>query len=151
MVPGNKVLAIFGFCGVDKFEDINECIQDVNFCIQEILSYVNDLADIAHNTVDAMIGDPNKNIGEAFLMVWKFPVECIDKSDHDFPKIIRSNQVSQIADLSIIAFAKLVINLNLCSSLDKYNENEALKEKIPNFKVSMGYGMNCKKIYKPIL
>ncbi len=40
-----------------------------------------------------MTGDPNKNIGEAFLMVWKFPIECIDYSDFDYPKIIYSNQV----------------------------------------------------------
>ena len=37
------------------------------------MTYVNDLADIAHFTVDSLVGDPNKNIGEAFLMVWKFP------------------------------------------------------------------------------
>jgi len=35
--------------------------------------FVNEVADIVHTIVDQYSGAPNKNIGEAFLLVWKFP------------------------------------------------------------------------------
>lgn len=34
--------------------------------------YVNTLAEIVHSRVDEYGGAANKNIGEAFLLVWKF-------------------------------------------------------------------------------
>jgi len=36
------------------------------------MSYVNLVAEITHSMVDRYGGAANKNIGEAFLLVWKF-------------------------------------------------------------------------------
>lgn len=35
--------------------------------------YVNEIAEIVHGTCDNYFGQTNKNIGEAFLIVWKYP------------------------------------------------------------------------------
>ena len=35
--------------------------------------FVNEIAEITHSEFDASTGAANKNIGEAFLFVWKFP------------------------------------------------------------------------------
>ena len=37
---------------------------------------MNEIAEIAHTTVDALQGQANKNIGDAFLLVWKFKDKC---------------------------------------------------------------------------
>jgi len=42
------------------------------------MGFVNEIADISHNLVDSTTGAPNKNIGEAFLFVWKFPQDQLD-------------------------------------------------------------------------
>jgi class 3 adenylate cyclase len=34
--------------------------------------FVNEIAAIVHGTVDHYSGSANKNIGDAFLLVWKF-------------------------------------------------------------------------------
>jgi len=34
--------------------------------------FVNEIAEIVHGTVDQFSGSANKNIGDAFLLVWKF-------------------------------------------------------------------------------
>jgi hypothetical protein len=47
------------------------------------MTFVNDIADIVHATVETMMGSPNKNIGEAFLLVWKFPDESIHRQYED--------------------------------------------------------------------
>jgi len=36
------------------------------------MAYVNKIAEITHSCVDRYGGSTNKNIGEAFLCVWKF-------------------------------------------------------------------------------
>lgn len=36
------------------------------------MSFVNQVAEITHSMVDRYGGSANKNIGDAFLLVWKF-------------------------------------------------------------------------------
>lgn len=66
LVPGFKTHAIFGFCIIEHFVTTTEVLQE------DIMTYVNNIAEIVHSIVDRYGGSTNKNIGEAFLMVWKF-------------------------------------------------------------------------------
>ena len=34
--------------------------------------FVNEIAEIVHSTVNSFSGSENKNIGDAFLLVWKY-------------------------------------------------------------------------------
>jgi len=65
MVPGSRVHAIFGFCDIRNFTIATEYLQ------QDVMLFVNKLAHITHKHVLESGGAPNKNIGDAFLLVWK--------------------------------------------------------------------------------
>jgi len=65
MIPGTKVEAIYGFCSIRNFTDVTEVLQE------KTSVFVNKVAEIVHKTVDSYLGAPNKNIGEAFLLVWR--------------------------------------------------------------------------------
>jgi hypothetical protein len=69
MLPGKKMMAIFGFCDIRNFTDATEVLQ------QGVMVFVNEIAEIVHGTVDHYSGAANKNIGDAFLLVWKFRPE----------------------------------------------------------------------------
>ena len=71
MIPGNKVVAIFGFCDIREFTDTTEILQE------EVMLFVNEIAEIVHGIVDSYSGAANKNIGDAFLLVWKYPEEDV--------------------------------------------------------------------------
>lgn len=77
MMAGVKTYCIFGFCILSDFNDSTEVLQT------EIMSYVNQVAEIVHSMVDRYGGSANKNIGDAFLVVWKFhnpkQIEEMDK------------------------------------------------------------------------
>ena len=45
MIPGNKVVAIFGFCDIRNFTDTTEVLQE------DIMEFVNSIADIVHTEV----------------------------------------------------------------------------------------------------
>ena len=66
MTVGQKIIGIFGFCNIHKFATVNEAL-DI-----QIMGFVNNIAAVVHSQVDRYGGSINKNIGEAFLLVWKF-------------------------------------------------------------------------------
>lgn len=59
------IYAIFGFCDIRNFTDCTEVLKE------EVLFFVNSLAEIVHTEVANSLGSANKNIGDAFLLVWK--------------------------------------------------------------------------------
>ena len=66
MMPGTKTYAIFGFCDIHHFNDVTEVLQT------EIMTFVNQIAEVTHSNCSKNGGAANKNIGEAFLLVWKY-------------------------------------------------------------------------------
>lgn len=65
MLPGRHVTAIFGFCDIRKFTDTTEVLR------AQVMPFVNFCADIVHERAAQYGGAPNKNVGDAFLIVWK--------------------------------------------------------------------------------
>ena len=68
--------------------------------------FVNEIAEITHSQVDKYAGSANKNIGEAFLLVWKLKDT---KGDTDKDAIEYN---SRLADLSFFSFIKIVAKIN---------------------------------------
>lgn len=64
-IPGEKVIGIYGFCDIRNFTDATEVLQT------KVMTFVNRIASIVHTNVVKFGGSPNKNIGDAFLFVWK--------------------------------------------------------------------------------
>ena len=62
MVPGKKMVAIFGFCDIRQFTDTTEVLQE------DVMEFVNSIAKIVHTEVARHGGSANKNIGDAFLL-----------------------------------------------------------------------------------
>jgi len=65
LVDGTRMLAIFGFCDIRRFTDATECLRE------DVMMYVNEIAAIVHSHVSLCDGHPNKNVGDAFLVVWR--------------------------------------------------------------------------------
>lgn len=140
MVPGRKTYCIFGFCDIRNFTDATEVLQE------GVMVFVNEIAKIVHTKVDHYSGAANKNIGDAFLLVWKFPEECLEESiGTDKRKNITVNdslKVSQIADMALLSFLKIMAAINKDPTILKYREHEGLKAVMPNYKVQMGFGLH---------
>lgn len=139
MLPGKKILAIFGFCDIRNFTDATEVLQ------QGVMVFVNEIAEIVHNTVDHFSGSANKNIGDAFLLVWKFQPEdyTADPDDPSKLKLLENTIVQQSSDLAVISFLKIITAIITSNKLQKYNTHPALNARLPGYKVKMGFGLHC--------
>ena len=128
MMPGQKTYAIFGFCILDQFVECTEVLQ------ADIMTYVNRVAEITHSMVDRYGGSANKNIGEAFLLVWKFhdtkQIQDLDELGVDYTNkdICIENQI--IADLSVFAFLKIIAKLNKYEHILEYSKNDEILDKV---------------------
>ena len=136
IMPGRKVDGIFGFCDIRSFTDITEILRE------EVMTFVNSMAQIVHSIVDANGGAANKNIGDAFLFVWKFPLEAERLTALGLPTSTRPEPVRAcVADLSVLAFVKILVELRRSHVVDKYNKNEKLLNGLKNFSVRVGCGI----------
>lgn len=101
ILPGQKIIAIFGFCDIRNFTDSTEVLQ------QRVMLFVNQIAEITHHMTDKYGGSANKNIGDAFLLTWKFKDQ--EQFAKGSKKISREDQY--LADLSLFAFIKIIAKM----------------------------------------
>lgn len=136
MMEGKKVVAIFGFCDIRNFTDTTEVLQEA------VMTFVNEIAHVVHHTVDHHLGNANKNIGDAFLIVWKFPETLYVRDQSDLEVDASSHIVRNTADLTIIAFLKILSKINRNTAIVKYRNHPELR-KIPGYSVRMGFALHC--------
>ena len=140
---GKKKTAIFGFCNIRNFEEINLALEE------KTIPLINQIADIVHTSVDRYRGNTNKNIGDCFLNVWKFYNTSNIKNN--FEKLKRDNlldidpinpQISITADCSVLAYLRCILKINKNRNILQYRKNKKLNKVIPNFKINMGFGLH---------
>ena len=137
MLPGTKQLYIFGFCDIRCFTDATEVLQE------GVMLFVNEIGEIVHTIVDRYSGAANKNIGDAFLLVWKIP-----EDDHILNPVTKEyttkicSRVNQLADMSLISFLLLVSALKKSRKMINYNTHIGLNERMPGYEVKLGLGLH---------
>lgn len=105
--------------------------------------FVNEIGEIVHSTVDRYSGAANKNVGDAFLLVWKILDEdhVWDKKTNECtPKIC--SRVNQLADMTVISFLLLKSGLKKSRKMIKYNNHKGLNERMPGYEVGLGLGLH---------
>jgi len=135
LVPGKKVMAIYGFCDIRCFTDTTEILQE------EVMIFVNEVAEIVHEITSDHCGYANKNIGDAFLLVWKFDQNCVENRNDEL-HLIKNNKTSMIVDLALIAIIKILCAVQTSFKLAKYRKHEAILKKFKNYSVKMGFGLH---------
>ena len=69
LLPGIRVYVIVGFCDIHHFEEVLVKLSD------RILTFVNIIASIVHESVVHWDGQCNKNLGNAFVILWRISDE----------------------------------------------------------------------------
>lgn len=124
MVPGQKVDAIIGFCSIRHFSDATEVLKE------KVMLFVNQVGEIVHGCVDDYHGAPNKNIGHAFLLIWRLGPDAVEKQ-------------RKLADMSMMSFVRIVAEINKSRVLAAYRGHPGLLQRLPKFRVQMGFGLHC--------
>lgn len=163
LIPGVRVYAIFGFCDIHHFEDVNEKLG------KDIMTFVNTIALVVHSSVHEWRGQSNKNLGQAFLVVWRIGDEqtlsellnanphrattaraSITSSGSIFKKkshpidLRRVPGVDVLADSALIAYLKIIAEINRSAAVLKYREEPRLTMNgTQEFHIRMGFGLHA--------
>lgn len=124
MVPGQKVDAIIGFCNIRNFTHATEVLK------QKVMVFVNQIGEIVHGCVDDYHGAPNKNIGDCFLCVWRLSGAEPERQ-------------TKLADMAVMSFIRILAEINKSRVLAVYREHPGLLQRIPKYRVQMGFGLHC--------
>ncbi|OII72511.1 membrane associated adenylyl cyclase [Cryptosporidium ubiquitum] len=122
-LPGRKIMGIYGFCDIRNFTDATEILGE------DVMVFVNQIAEITHGVVCNYGGSANKNVGDAFLFVWK-PEEKWEGIE------------SLLADLSVMAFIIIIKQIYNCPKLKRIAMRNEIQERMPNYKVKLGFGLH---------
>ena len=136
VLVGTKVVGIFGFCDIINFTDTTEELQE------GVMMFVNEIAQIIHGVVDKYFGAANKNIGDAFLLVWKFSPDEFYFSDDIFFRSAESKRAFYIPDLALLSFLKVFAKINKDPVMLKYRSMQKLTQRMPGYEVKMGFGLH---------
>ncbi|CAK87607.1 unnamed protein product (macronuclear) [Paramecium tetraurelia] len=135
MLPGIKKVAIYGFCDIRNFTDATEVLQE------DVMVFVNNIGDIVHTMVDRYMGAANKNIGDAFLLVWKTRPETYSFEEDNV--IWHDKQyISILSDCALISFMKIQCKINREPKILAYRQDKRLQARMDNYKVKIGFGLH---------
>ena len=76
------------------------------------------------------MGAANKNIGDAFLLVWRFPDKFYETDEQGQVRLKEVFYVNNLADLSLIGVIKTIMKLNTNLQILYYRKNEKLNKRI---------------------
>jgi len=166
MIPGKRVYALFGFCDILSFDLCTEKLED------EIMTFVNSIARIVHDEVVRWGGTCNKNLGNAFLMVWRIgdentlaeyrgvgrrnserSITSDDGSTQEHRKPTRQGDIDLrripgldiLSDKALVGFLKVIIEVNRDTQLLAYRDDERLSTPGSDggFLLRMGFGLHA--------
>jgi len=124
MVEGSRVDCIVGIARILNFTTATEVLQG------KVMTFVNQIAEIVHGVVDECRGAVNKNDGDTFLIIWRTAG-------------MEDEQVSKMAEMSILAFAMVTGNIHRSPVLASYRSHPGLQQRLKeNCRVDLSFGLH---------
>ena len=152
MLQGKKINAIFGFCFIHNFSEINEVFQE------KTMIFVNQISDIVHSCVDKFNGITNKNLGDCYLLAWKFKektknnnttINNMNNNLNNEGKLSLKNSLltaernQELADCALLGFLNIIKKINKSQNILVYRKDIDLIKKFgPKYSVQMGFGLH---------
>uniref|UniRef100_A0A7S3F5E5 Guanylate cyclase domain-containing protein n=1 Tax=Haptolina ericina TaxID=156174 RepID=A0A7S3F5E5_9EUKA len=125
MLKGKKRDCAYGYCDIRQFTDTVECLQD------QVMLFTNSVGEIIHQACHDNKGEPNKNIGDAFLIIWR-------------PKSIEISEHTKVVDGALTAFRRCVREVASSQTLQLVTNVEAIHKKFgrDKYRTKIGFGLH---------
>ena len=112
--------------------------------------FVNQIASIVHYATNKYAGAANKNVGDAFLLVWRLTPEDSRNGLASGVAVTEAEAANilemQLMDNALFAFLKIIVdidNSNKRGVLKEYARHPKIIERFPaGFKVQLGFGLH---------
>lgn len=132
---GTRLDAIFCFCNIRNFSDCCDVLQE------DCVMFVNTIAAVVARAVSDTNGSVNKNIGEAFLLVWKWLMPGEEMPDSHGQ--IRSLNMTEAAEACLEASTNIIKRVARNAAIQKYAQCPKIRARLgEDFRVGVGIGLH---------
>jgi class 3 adenylate cyclase len=158
LTGGLRIYCVVGFCDIHKFDDVNQRMG------VDVLRFVNSIAAIVHGCIQDWGGQSNKNLGNAFVLVWRIgdeeallaltsgqaapakdaPGKPGKKNRERVVDLRRVPGVDSLTDKALIGYLKIIVELNRQENILDYRKEPRLtNQNTTEFIVRMGFGLHA--------
>lgn len=131
---GSRVNAIYGFCDIRNFTDSCEQLKE------ECVIFVNSIAVIVSDQMTISKGAINKNIGDAFLLVWK---HADDVSEDPVTTRVMNKTREQATEKALRAVVNMITGIKNNKSVQEFTKNPNMRKRFgDDHEVSLGFGLH---------
>ena len=163
-IPGKQIIASFCYITIKQFNEITDALGD------QVMIFINEIAEIIHEVSSECCGNVNRNMGDSFLIVWKYDREYISRelgkrrskrtsslftnNNFNFLQMERlistddglflddCEQVNQLTDLALISYIKIMEKVSKSKKLDKYRKDPQLRKSIIDFDIILNFSFD---------
>ncbi|SBT46598.1 adenylyl cyclase alpha, putative [Plasmodium ovale wallikeri] len=149
LINGEVVYSVFSFCDIRNFTEITETLKE------KIMIFINLVAEIIHECCDFYGGSINKNIGDAFLLVWKCKKGDFSKKnqnsleskycmreDNSYDDISEKENIRRICDLAFLSTVQTLIRLQQSEKIRAFLKNEKIDDLIDKSALELSFGLH---------
>ncbi|EUT79612.1 hypothetical protein PFAG_05105 [Plasmodium falciparum Santa Lucia] len=144
LINGEIVYSVFSFCDIRNFTEITEVLKE------KIMIFINLIAEIIHECCDFYGGTINKNIGDAFLLVWKYQkkeysnkkMNMFKSPNNNYDEYSEKENINRICDLAFLSTVQTLIKLRKSEKIHIFLNNENMDELIKNNILELSFGLH---------
>ena len=120
--PGRKVLAVFCFAKIGSFDVLMEVLG------KNVLQYVNQVSSSIHSVSEKFLGSVNRNLGDSYLLVWKFPNRELITVKNRMVLNPFSTEVKTTSSLALLCAVKALAKVVSSKGLFLYRKHKQVVE-----------------------
>jgi len=120
IIRGREILAIFCFAKIGSFPDLLDTLGP------NVLKYMHLVSRLVHSQSEKYNGCVNRNLGDSYLLVWKFPDEDVVVVRRKFVVNAHSDHVRQTTSLALLSAIKSIYKVVKSSALRPYYQDSEL-------------------------
>jgi len=89
-----------------------------------------------HSLCDEFWGNPNKNVGDAFLLVWRL------SGQPDQTQPMEEKKQRRLTDMALLSCTSMIAKIGTSAEMAEYRGHVKLLKRIPNYRVKVGFGLH---------
>lgn len=136
LIPGKKIFAAFAFISINRFNMLATILEG------DIMKYANTVSLLVHSVCEKYQGTVNRNLGDCYLVVWKFQEDDLIKTSNK----VLSNALSQSVRLqtafALLSALRICVKVARASSMSLYHEDLRITSRMPYFSNKLTVGLH---------
>jgi class 3 adenylate cyclase len=121
LLPGKKIFGVFCFISIHHFDKLSLDLRE------DVLLYANTVARMVHCVSETYQGQINKNLGDMFLLVWKFTEDDVIVTPYLESLNPFSSTVRQKSTLALVSAVKIQAKLAKSPSMKRFSARTIIR------------------------